>query len=249
MQLSIVGMGRIGRVIARRAEAQGHLVTPVMRAGGAPAPAGPIVLAVGEDDLDAAAARFAPADGPRLLFVQNGLLVDVMARFPGAGRGLLHFNADAEGRVRVLMTSVFGGEAGEPVARVLHAGGIPSRHEPDAVRLRVEEIRKLLWSTVLSALAVAERLPVGRLPVEREAPMDALARECIAVAAAALGLAAPPVPDVLASLRVMAAALPDYAGSARGQRFRNRLLVDMGRRLGIPTPRNEEVLAAIGASA
>ena len=247
MTVSIVGMGRIGRVVARCAEGQGSRVAPVTRSGGTLADKGPIVLAVSEDDLETAVAPLPPTLGPRLVFVQNGLIVEVMGRFPGAGRGLLHFNAGVDGRVRVLATSIFGGEAGVPLAEMLDVGGIPARHEPDAGRLRIEEIRKLLWSTVLSVLAAAHHVPVGRLHEEHGDEVEVLARECIAVAAAALSVR-PDVDDLLASVRQMAAALPDYKGSARGQRYRNQLLVALGRRLGIATPRNEAVLAAFGIS-
>lgn len=244
--ITIVGMGRIGRVVARCATKGGCPVSEVRRAQGSVAPEGPIVIAVGEDDLDAAVLRFSPNDGRRLVFVQNGLLGQVMERFPGAGRGLLHFNADGAGNVRVIMTSVFGGAAGLPIAELLDAGGIPARHESDSQQLRIEEIRKLLWSTVLSVLAAAHGIPVGRVPQVRSEEMAALAKECILVARQALPLDAAPVDDLLASLPAMASALPDYPGSRRGQRYRNRLLVELGRRLGIATPCNQRVLAMLG---
>jgi ketopantoate reductase len=242
--VTIVGMGRIGRVLGRAAEAAGARVSSVTRVGGDPAATGLIILAVGEDDLENAAARFSTTSSARLVFVQNGLLVDVMARYPGAGRGLLHFNADAQGRVRVLMPSIFGGSLVADLtslAKWLTASDIPARFEPEDGKLRVEEIRKLLWSTVLSVLAATEKIPVGRVPTECAATMDALARECIAVAATALQID-PPVDDLLSSLPQMAAALPDYAGSARGQRYRNALLIDLGDKFKIPTPNNRRVV-------
>ena len=56
MSLTIVGMGRIGRVFCRAAERAGRAVAPITRAGGSPLADGPVVVAVAEDDLEAAAA-------------------------------------------------------------------------------------------------------------------------------------------------------------------------------------------------
>jgi ketopantoate reductase len=244
MSVTIVGPGRIGLTFARAAERAGRPVTIVGRSGGAPAPGGPIVVAVGEDDLEGAVASLDARLGPRLSFVQNGLVHEVVARFGAVGRGLLHFNADAARNVRVLEPSVFGGPTGADLATLLDGAGIPSRFEPDAGRLKVEEIRKLLWSTVPSPLAAWRRVPVARLD---PAEVEALTRECVAVASAALG-AICDVEEMIASVRRMQAALPDYPGSARGQRYRNALLSRVGRRLGIPTPRCDALLAGLGAT-
>lgn len=242
MSITIVGMGRIGRVFARAAERAGREVVPITRASGAAAPQGPVVVAVAEDDLERAAAALDPALRARLCFVQNGLVHEEVARFGEVGRALLHFNADAGGNVRVLEASVFGGPTGADLAGLLDSAGIPSRHEPDARRFKVEEIRKLLWSTVLSLLAARRGVTVAGLDA---AEVEALTRECVAVASAYLD-----VPynhgEMLASVRRMQAALPDYQGSARGQRYRNALLVRIGRRLGIPTPLNDALVAGLG---
>ena len=235
-------MGRIGRTFARAAERAGRVVVPITRGGGTPAADGPIVVAVGEDDLESAVASLDASLGPRLCFVQNGLVHEAVARFGRVGRGLLHFNADAVGNVRVLKTSVFGGPSGVDLAALLDGAGIPSRHEPDAERFKVEEIRKLLWSTVPSVLAARRGVPVARLD---PAEVEALTRECVTVASAYLGVRCD-VDEMIASVRRMQAALPDYAGSARGQRYRNALLVTIGRRLAIPTPLNDSLLAALG---
>jgi ketopantoate reductase len=236
--VSIVGMGRIGRVFARAAERAGRAVVPMTRARGSPADAGPVVVAVAEDDLEPAIAPLDAGLGARLCFVQNGLVHEAVARFGDVGRGLLHFNADAAGNVRVLEPSVFGGPTGADLAGLLDAAGIPSRHEPDAERFKVEEIRKLLWSTVPSLLAARRGVPVGALD---GAEVEALTRECVAVASAYLGVSCD-FGEMLASVCRMQAALPDYRGSARGQRYRNALLVRLGRRLGIPTPLNDALV-------
>ena len=56
------------------------------------------------------------------------------------------------------------------------------------------------------------------------------------------------VEDLVASLGSMAAALPDYPGSVRGQRFRNALLVKIARRRGIAAPRNGAILRDLGVA-
>ena len=228
-------------MFARAAERAGRAVAPITRTGGDPAPDGPIVVAVGEDDLEGAIALLDATLGPRLCFVQNGLVHEAVAHFGVVGRGLLHFNADATGNVRVLEPSVFGGPTGADLATLLDAAGIPSRHEPDPARFKVEEIRKLLWSTVPSLLAACRGVVVSGLD---PAEVEALTRECVAVAAATLDVSCD-LGEMLASVHRMQAALPDYQGSVRGQRYRNALLVKLGRRLGIPTPLNDALLAAL----
>jgi len=242
MTITILGMGQIGRVFARAAEQKGRKVSPITRAGGAPAADGPVVAAVGEDDLDSVANGLDVALGPRLCFVQNGLVQEAVARFGRVGRGLLHFNADAAGKVRVLEPSVFGGPFGDDLAALLDSAGIPSRYEPDPERFRIEEIRKMLWSTVPSVLAARRGVTVGALEASE---LESLTRECVAVAGVYLGVQ-PDIGEMIASVRRMQAALPDYKGSARGQRYRNALLCKLGRRLGVPTPINDDLVAALG---
>ena len=254
MTLTVVGTGRIGRVLASRVLLAGQALVAVSRKENRdsiekPGGEGPIVIAVREEHLPELLPRIHPSHAPRLVFVQNGFVGEWMERIGARGRGLLHFNAADDGTVRVLLPSVFGGsDAAREACGILERGGIPSRFEEDPAKFRVEEIRKALWSCVLSLLAARKKIPVGRLFAESPEEIEALTRECAEIAGAAFGVKTD-VGDLLASLRTMAARLPDYGGSARGWEFRNLWLVRRARSLGIPTPQNDRALRECGIEA
>lgn len=251
MRFTIVGLGKIGRVFEDRARRFGDEVAGVTRATGReaierPGGEGPIVVAVGEEDLPDLVSRIHPSQSGRLVFVQNGFVGEHLAKLGARGRGLLHFNASASGEVRVLLPSVFGGnEAARQAASVLDRGGIPSRFEPNEGKFRVEEIRKALWSCALGILAFWKKIPVGRLFEECPGEVEQLLRESVAVASRLFGVS-PSVDDLLESLRTMAAALPDYPGSARALAYRNGYLARHARALRIPTPLQDRILAEVG---
>ncbi len=251
MAFTVVGAGRIGRVLADRARRAGERVVLVTReenraAVEEPGGEGPILVAVREEHLADLVPRIHPSHGERLVFVQNGFVGEWMDRAGAAGRGLLHFNATADGTVRVLLPSVFGGnDAAREACSVLDRGGIPSRFEPDLDRLRVEVIRKSLWSCVVSILAAWKKVPVGAL-FDRFGPeVEALTRECVGVASAVFAVEVD-VSDHLDSLRKMAEALPDYGGSSGAREFRNLWIARNARERGIRTPVNDRILRELG---
>ena len=248
---TVVGAGRIGRVLADRARRAGIEVVLVTReenraAIEEPGGEGPLLLAVREEHLADLVPRIHPSHADRLVFVQNGFVGESMERAEASGRGLLHFNAAADGTVRVLLPSVFGGnDAARETCGVLDGEGIPSRFESDLDRLRVEVIRKALWSCVLSILAAWKKVPVGAL-FDRFGPeVEALTRECVGVASTVFAVEVD-VSDLLESLRKMAAALPDYAGSSGAREFRNLWIARNARERGIRTPVNDRILRELG---
>ena len=251
MAFTVVGAGRIGLAFADRARRTGGGVVVVTRrenrsAIEQPGGEGPIVVAVREEHLAELVPRIHPSLGPRLVFVQNGFVGEWMGKAGAAGRGLLHFSAAKDGTVRVLLPSVFGGsEAAREACAVLDRGGIPARFEPEPGRLRIEEIRKALWSCVLSILAAWKKVPVGTLFDRFASEVETLTRECAEVAAAVFAVEVD-VSDLLGSLRKMAAALPDYGGSAGAREFRSLWIVRNARERGIRTPLNDRILRELG---
>jgi ketopantoate reductase len=251
VDLTVVGAGRIGHVFAEGARRAGGQVALVTREEGRaaieePGGEGPIVVAVREEHLPDLVPRIHASQGPRLVFVQNGFIGEWMDRAGATGRGLLHFNAAKDGTVRVLLPSVFGGgEAAREAGLVLEQGGIPARYEPDMDRLRIEVIRKALWSCVLSILAAWKRVPVGELFRRFGAEVEALTRECAEVSAAVFAVEVD-VSDLLDSLRKMASALPDYGGSSGARDFRSLWIVRNARERGLRTPVNDRMLRELG---
>lgn len=226
----ILGAGRVGLVLVR---AGGTLV-----GRGAPLPPGaPIVVCTRNDDVDGVIAA-TPADRRAdLVFVQNGVLAPVLARWglEGVTQGVLWFAApDRSGRAEPGPPSLFHGVHAARMVATLGQLGLPAAVLPDPEALRVAIHHKLLWNVVYGLLGERWGRPVGEVP-------EAEVRGLIAELAPVLGVPADPAPHLS-----YAASIPHFPASLKEWRWRNGWVRDRARALGLPTPLHDALLAEVG---
>lgn len=223
----IVGAGRVGHVLARTGA---RLVRR-----GEPIPEGaPIVVCTRNDDVDAVIAMTPAACRPDLVFVQNGVLAPLLARWGlgGATRGALYFAAaDRSGAAVAGPPSLFGGPHAATLVSALTSLGLPAAETPDIDAAIAE---KLLWNVVYGLLGELHGTPVGGVP-------EAAARALIAELEPVLG-----VHGTADRLVAYAASIPDFPASVKEFDWRNGWVRAEARARGLPTPLHELALAAIG---
>lgn len=235
----VIGAGRIGLALA----SMGPSV--LLRRGepvrGTP---GPVVVCARNDDLDEVL-RLVPLERRAdLCFVQNGLLGPWFQErgLVGATRALLYFAVPSRGaQVEDGGGTVVCGPWAEALAARLSRGGV-SAQVVSAARLEAEAVEKLVWSCVFGLLAEVYKRPVGQLIVEREAEVQGLTEELLAVAEEA-GLPRPEG-DVAARLIAYSARIPGYQGGLKELPWRNGWF--LARRV---TPLHGALMAQVGAAA
>jgi hypothetical protein len=239
VHLSIVGAGRIGSLFAALADAGGRPQALHRRGEGLLLlPPGPVLLAVRNDDLDAAIARIPEARRLDLCFVQNGILLPWLR-----ARGL---SACTRGQVWVAVTAVgadpvpgaptvFGGPWAPLLVGLMTAGGIDARVAADEGDLRRDEAAKFAWICTMGTLAGATGLTVGQVCDQLPAEVAAMCAEIAVVLSAELevGITA----DEL-TMRVLAysAAIPHFRTSRKEPAWRDGWLAEAALRQGVLLP-------------
>ncbi len=226
----IVGSGRVGRVLARDGG--------VLVGRGEPIPSGaPIVVCTRNDDVEGViAATPAPARGD-LVFIQNGVLAPILARWGllEATQGVLWFAAaDRSGRAEPGPPSLFWGRHAEALVATLHRLGLPAEVLPGPEALRQAIHHKLLWNVVYGLLGERYGVPVGRVP-------EAEVRALVAELAPVLDVPADPAPHL-----AYAASIPDFPASLKEWSWRNGYVRERARARGLATPRHDALLAEVG---
>jgi ketopantoate reductase len=188
----VIGMGEVGRRVARALAAAGVEVVPVTREAGwdeaAAAHADPRVVCVGETQLAEVLPRLAAVPPAALAFVPNGWVRPELESLPGHTRGLIWFTSKGE-FFRELRPSPFAGPLAGWLAATLAAGGLAAEALDDAA-FRAAEADKMGFNCVVGLPLAVRRVSLGEYLERHGDEARAVFAEAVEVCAAALGVAA-----------------------------------------------------------
>lgn len=242
----LVGPGRVGSAFVRAA---GGGADVVRRGEPLPAvpPGTPIVLATRADALEARIRETPAANRPDLVFLQNGMILPLLRAHGVADAtiGLVYFAATStEGPVEPGAPTLFGGPHAAAFVALLKRAGIPAREVTDRAELRREIAIKLAWNVIFGVLGDTYGETVGA-SAGRVDEVEALAAEIAPVLALGVETAVP-VPGLVARLLAYSAAIPTFRAGVRELPWRSGWVREAARAAGIPTPRHDALLAALG---
>ncbi|MEM1030397.1 MAG: hypothetical protein AAF928_10975 [Myxococcota bacterium] len=237
----IVGTGRVGGALAKRAEAAGADVSLVTREEGWRAideRDDPIFVAVRNDDLDGVLARVAPAHHGRFVFTQNGMLRPWLSQhglLHLASRGLLFFAVAARGAPLVPGSeSLFAGPQAPAVVAWLRRLEIPARQVAPEAFAEVE-LEKLLWNCTMGLMCELTGTTVGDVVDRHTAQWRDLVDELLRVGMPCFGLDLdPPAQRALeARLASYSRSISDYRASVKEWPWRNGFFVEVATTPGL----------------
>jgi ketopantoate reductase len=244
----VIGRGEVGNRLGSALERWGSPVSYVTRRRGwheALAARGALrILAMREDDLPEALARFPEEERGHLVLIQNGFLEAVLGPLELETRGLIWFTSKG-GFFSVLQRSILYGRHADLLAEGLSDAGLPI--EPVNVRLEFqrEMVLKGIWNCVVGLPLAVHGMELGRYFQERRDEMEALVEEA-SLAASAEYRVEVPAWEALERLRATTGELGWVRGGAKALRWRNGAIAAFGRKHGIPTPVNDRLLASAG---
>lgn len=240
--VTVIGPGRVGQVFARCARAAGRDVRLVGREGPIEQSDGPRFVCTRAEDLDAVLDRLV---GDDVVFVQNGLLGELCARRGlRATIGVIWFAATSrDGHAVPGAPSVFHGPRATDAVRILRAGAVDAREEPDPVAFAAETAIKLAWNAIYGLCGERFGEPVEATAGRPEARL--LAGELAPVLA---GLVGAPVDARTLHERgaAYARAIAGFRASVKELPWRNGLLARAARARGLATPLHDRLLAELG---
>lgn len=247
----VIGAGRVGTSLRRRAVERDQPCTLVSRTEGWDAvkgrPGTPIMVTVRNDDLDKVVDAVPAHRRDDLVFVQNGMIRPWLRSrgLAHATRGLLYFAARArDGAIEPGDASPFCGvHANEMVGWFidldLEAIGL------NWARFSRFELEKLIWNTAFGLLCEHLECDVGTVCADHRAELEALVAELSRVGRASLGLDVP-LDFLVDRLCAYSSSIPDYRGSVKSWPWRNGWFLEEAKRYRVATPRHEELLRAVG---
>lgn len=252
--VDIIGAGRVGQALQRRAEEAGVAGVLVSRTAGwegLEGPAGrPILVTTRNDDLAGAVARVPAHRRADLVFIQNGMIRPLLGTLglAQATRGILYFAVPARGDdLTVGDPSPFTGPAAQAVVTWLAALGVPANPVSAAAFAEVE-LEKLLWNCVFGLLCQAKSATVGQVCEAHGEELAALTAELLAVGQEALGTELAPEP-LLARMCAYSRSIPTYRGAVKEWAYRNGWFVDLAKTSGHALPVHARLLAEAGVAA
>lgn len=202
---------------------------------------GPIVVAVREESLRG---LLKPLEKhlARCVFVQNGWVDQYLPAFGTVGRGLLWFTAKGE-LFKVLAPSIFFGPYADEVARILEAGKVAARVEPDAWVFVREIAFKLAWNNVVGLPLAVRGVSLAEYLEKNADEARAIVEEtCAAIAVATEA----PIDARLAFdvLLYTTRELGELRGGTKALDFRNGAVVALAQSQGRAAPVNSRLLAS-----
>lgn len=253
--LVVIGPGRVGSAFLRAAASQGVPTCALTRADLASGaafenvpPGSPLLVATRADALQAIIDATPEALRDDLVFIQNGMILPLLRqnRLDHVTQGLVYFAATSrEGPVEPGAPTLFWGHHAVALARLLTAAGIPARvvdHPADAAW---EIAVKLAWNVIFGVLGDQYGETVGETVGRRRDEIDALCAELAPVFSRSLGVRVDPA-SLAARLVAYSRAIPGFRAGARELPWRSGWVRDAARALGLPTPRHDQLLAALG---
>lgn len=240
--VDIVGAGRIGEALHRRAVAAGVAGALVRRGQAVGGGHGAVLVCTRSDDLAAVVAATPAGRRAAMVFTQNGMIRPALAGLGPVTRGLwflavprLGDDLDPGG------VSPFTGPRAAEVVTWLGRIGVPAQEVDDASFASLE-LEKLLWNTVLGLVCEARGCTVGAAPEE---DVLALVRELMPLGEAVLGISEE-AEDMVRRLRAYSTSIPQWRGAVREWPWRNGWFVLEARRRGVELPVHESLLALAG---
>jgi ketopantoate reductase len=248
-RMIVIGAGRVGGALSTRARLEHVPCTLVDRAHGWEAlqrPAGePVVLTVRNDDLDAVRERIPQHRRADLVFVQNGMIRDWLAKhqLQDATRGLLFFAVPSRGApIETGPANPFWGPHAAALVEWFGQLGLPAE-ALDTRAFAIAELEKLLWNSCFGLLCERFDADVGTVVREHADTLGALVLELLPISEPAfeLSLAMRDREAMLERMRSYAARIPTNRASVKEWPWRNGWFV--GRE---PTPLHRELLEVTG---
>jgi ketopantoate reductase len=248
----VIGAGRIGTALAARSDqSAGERFVLVDRERGwdriHPEAAGPILLAVRNDDLAAVLERVPPTRRGDLVFVQNGMLRPWLEErgLGGATRGLLYMAVPTVGaNIEPGLESPFHGRHAAAMVDAFTAVGLPAK-VVDAKTFAAIELEKLIWNCAFGLFCQALDCDVGTVVEQHRPRLRLLVSELLAVGGPALGVEVELEP-LVERLCEYSRSIPSYRGAVKEWPWRNGWFVSTARARKQRTPTHDMLLLAIG---
>lgn len=235
VHVQVLGAGRIGTSLAKRAEAHGERCV-VHGRDARSFGEGPILVATRNDDLADVLQQVPEARHADLVFVQNGWIAGWLEE-QGLGentRGLLYFAATARhGDIDPGTTSVFHGPHAERVAAWFRSIDLDAE-AVDAGRYAEVELEKLAWLCVFGPLCQAHDCTVGEVIDAHPEQLRELTAELAAfgrVVGVDVGTEA-----LLKGLIRYSRTIPGYTAGVKEWRWRNGAVLERMAAAGVPSP-------------
>ncbi len=205
--LLLFGVGQLGRLFAGGALRTGVTVVPIRRSTdvgplwSAYAPGTPILMAVGEGDLEAAVDRVPRDRRDDLIFVQNELYPSDLTSHgaEGATLGLVWTNQKAGAPTLVGRGTAASGPHADAFCSWHHELAIPCR-VADRHDIAVEAAAKYAFIVCVNALGLVDARSVGDWQQADSARVESLLAESVRLASARLGEPAV-APETLSRVR------------------------------------------------
>ncbi len=243
----VIGMGEVGARLAQALGAAGAAVVPVTRAAGWKEAAGSApglrVVCVREEALADVLARLEEVPSDRVVAVQNGWLQPLLAGFPNCTRGLIWFTSKGE-FFRELRPSPFAGPAAAALTLALGRGGLSVREIDDPAEFARLDADKMGFNAVVGLPLAVHGLSLGDYLSEHADEARATFMEAVTVCARAAGVEPSEAwwPRFVETVEPLAWV---KASKAKALEYRNGAVQVLGRRMGIPTPVTDRLLAAV----
>jgi len=242
----VVGMGEVGRRLARALEAGGWTVIPVTRQEGwdsVGAGVGPVLVCVREEALPEVVGRLEGVAPERLVFVQNGWIRPALEGVPRCSRGLIWFTSKGDFFAE-LRPSPFSGPAAWAVADALTSGGLAAQAVIDA-EFAALEAEKMGFNCVVGLPLAVHGLSLGEYLAGHPDEARQVFDEAVIACSRVLGVAANPrwwddfvkVCGPLDWVKVREAKALD---------LRNGAVVRLAAGVAVPAPANRSLLERAG---
>lgn len=240
--VSIIGAGRIGTALQRRAEAAGEPVAVITRTDGwdgLAGSAGPILVAVRNDGLADVVPRTPEARRPDLVFLQNGAIRNRLTDLgvPHADRGLIYFLvAQRGGPVVGGQTSIFTGRHADTVVGWFGRLGLAAA-AVDRPGFAAFEWEKHVWIAAHGVLCPALDATVGEVGTRYRTHLLDLVAEWAPIGLAQWGVSTDPG-DLVDRLAIYSSEIPDYRPTLKAFDDRNGWFIDAAASHGLSADRH-----------
>jgi hypothetical protein len=246
----IIGMGEVGRRLDTALRSSGVETIPVTRNRGwdlavtEPATT-PRIVCTREEALPSVLERLGDVPSSSLVLVQNGWLRDLLDGRGDITRGLIWFTSKGD-FFRPLRPSPFCGPLAGPLTLKLAKGGLPTE-AVSASSFAGLDADKMGFNCVVGLPLAVHGVTLEQYLQDHTAEAEAVFSEAVTACAAAAD--APVDPEWWPAFLDSAEPLGWVAvGSAKALAYRNGAVLALGRRHEVPTPVNERLLEAVGAT-